>query len=252
MENNYDIVSDLYDTYVQFDFDINFYLDKYSNFNGNALELMAGTGRLSIPLLRNNVSLDCVDLSKGLLDKLRDKLIANKLISNVFCQNICMLQIPHKYDSVIIGCNSFGEIIKKEDRIKVIRSVYDLLNDNGEFVITLHNPINRRKLIDRTLKHVGNFIKDEKTISFSITSHEDQNAVVHLNQFYEIYDINGCMIEKKMINLNFALIPKNDIEKELINEGFKIKEVFGNFNKEIFNEVESTYIIVIATKGLRH
>jgi hypothetical protein len=126
------------------------------------------------------------------------------------------------------------------------------LNDNGEFVITLHNPINRRKLIDRTLKHVGNFIKDEKTISFSITSHEDQNAVVHLNQFYEIYDNNGCMIEKKMINLNFALIPKNDIEKELINEGFEIKEVFGNFNKEKFNEVESTYIIIIATKGLRH
>lgn len=251
MENNYDIVSDLYDAYVQFDFDINFYLDRYSNFKGNVLELMAGTGRLSIPLLKNNVSLDCVDLSKGLLDKLRHKLIADKLNSNVFCQNICTLQIPYKYDSVIIGCNSFAEIIKKEDRDKVLRSVYDVLNEDGEFVLTLHNPQHRRKMIDRRLNHVDNFKTGEKTISFSISSHEDQNAIVHLNQFYEIYDNNGYMIEKKMINLNFALLSKTEIEKELNDEGFIIKEIFGNYDKKIFNEIDSQYIIIIASKGVR-
>jgi SAM-dependent methyltransferase len=221
MENNYDIVSDLYDTYVQFDFDVNFFIERYSHFKGNdVVELMAGTGRLSIPLLKNGVSLDCVDLSEGLLDKLRNKLIANKLRSNVFCQNICMLQIPHKYDAVIIGCNSFAEIIKKEDRDKVIRSVHGLLNGNGEFVITLHNPVSRRKLIDRRLNHVGTFENDGKIVSFSISSHEDQNAIVHLNQFYEIYNNNGCMVEKRMIALIFALISKNEMENELIYEGF--------------------------------
>ena len=60
------------------------------------------------------------------------------------------------------------------------------------------------------------------------------------------------MVEKRMIALNFALISKNEIEKELINEGFNIKEVFGNFDKDVFNEAESPYIIIIASKGLRN
>ena len=252
MNNDYDIVSDLYDVYVQFDFDIHFYLNRYSDFDGKALELMAGTGRLSIPLLKNNVSLDCVDLSRGLLNRLHQKLIVNNLKSNLFCRDICTLDLPDKYDLVIIGCNSFAEITEKNDRNKVIRSVYGLLNNKGELIITLHNPPVRRKSIDSGIIHVNDYKTDDKIISFSITSQEDPDAVVHLKQFYEIYDNNGCMVEKRMIDLNFALLSRNEIEQELVMEGFEIKEVFGNFDNSKFNDSDSQYIIIVASKGLRH
>lgn len=249
MNNNYDTVSDIYDIYAKFDYDINFYLNRYANYTGKALELMAGSGRISIPLLKQNVSLDCVDLSAGLLDKLKEKLIRYHLNSNVYCQNICSLDLPLRYDLVIIGCNSFAEIITKEDRNKVIKSVYDLLNDDGEFIITLHNPEIRRKLIDKRLTHVKNYITDNKTVSFSISSSEDPYSIVHLNQFFEIYNNNGQIVEKKMIKLNFVLLSKDEIEQELLDEGFKIKAIFGNFDCSNYNEVDSQYIIIIASKG---
>lgn len=249
MNNNYDTVSDIYDIYAKFDYDISFYLNRYANYTGKALELMAGSGRISLPLLKHNVALDCVDLSEGLLDKLKEKLIRYHLNSNLYCQNICSLDLPSRYDLVIIGCNSFAEIITKEDRNKVIRSVYDLLNDDGEFIITLHNPPNRRKLIDTRLTHVKSYITDNKTVSFSISSSEDPYSIVHLNQFFEIYDNSGKMVEKKMIKLNFVLLSKDEIEQELLEEGFKIKAIFGNFDCSNYNEVDSQYIIIIATKG---
>lgn len=43
-------VSDLYDFYVKVDFDIPFFLNETKLFRNEILELMCGTGRVSIPL----------------------------------------------------------------------------------------------------------------------------------------------------------------------------------------------------------
>ena len=61
--NNYDLVSDLYDIYIPVTFDIDFFIQETKNTPGEVLELMSGTGRVSIPLLEAGVKLTCVDLS---------------------------------------------------------------------------------------------------------------------------------------------------------------------------------------------
>ena len=248
MANDYDIVSDLYDHYAGFDFDIDFYLKKYSNFKGNAVELMAGSGRLSIPLLKNGVNLDCVDLSEGLLKKLQSKIDTNGLESKIYRQDICTLKLPDNYNSVIIACNSISEIIGKENRRKVFTSVYDLLSNKGELVLTLHNPSVRRKTISGAVTHIKTFVIENELISFSMASHEDTENVVDLYQFYEMYDKSGTLRNKKMINLKFELINKSEIEKELLGVGFVIKELYGNFDLSNYDDKESPYIIMIAMK----
>ena len=46
----YGPISDLYDVFVRVDFDIPFFVQKTSHCEGEVLELMSGTGRLSVPL----------------------------------------------------------------------------------------------------------------------------------------------------------------------------------------------------------
>jgi SAM-dependent methyltransferase len=246
--NDYDSVADLYDIYAQFDFDVGFYVERYAGFKGTALELMAGTGRLSVPLIKSGINLDCVDLSQGLLAKLSEKLDRSGLHSNMYRRDICDLTLPRTYDVAIIGCNSFAEIIDAGNRRKALKSVYSLLNDNGEFVMTLHNPTIRRKSIDNRLTYVNSYELDGTTIVFSIFSHEDENAVVHLKQFYETYDKNGDLLKKKMLCLDFALIEKNEIETDLREAGFKIKELFGNYDKSGFEGNSSPFLICVAGK----
>ena len=49
--NNYDYIADLYDIYVPVTFDIDFFVKETKRSSGEVLELMSGTGRVSIPLL---------------------------------------------------------------------------------------------------------------------------------------------------------------------------------------------------------
>jgi hypothetical protein len=58
---DFDRVADLYDVYVRFSDDIPFFLEACANAGGTVLELMCGTGRLSLPLIEAGVALTCVD-----------------------------------------------------------------------------------------------------------------------------------------------------------------------------------------------
>jgi hypothetical protein len=48
---DFDLVADLYDAYVKTDLDIGFYMDLCKG-REQILELMCGTGRVSLPLIR--------------------------------------------------------------------------------------------------------------------------------------------------------------------------------------------------------
>lgn len=72
--NNYDYISDLYDTDVPATFDIEFFIKETNKPPGEVLELMSGTGRVSVPLLQAGVKLTCVDLSAELNAVFRRKL----------------------------------------------------------------------------------------------------------------------------------------------------------------------------------
>ena len=49
--NSYDRIADLYDHYVTVDYDIQFWLDECRDVD-EVLEVTAGTGRVTLPLLR--------------------------------------------------------------------------------------------------------------------------------------------------------------------------------------------------------
>ena len=70
---DYGRIAHLYDAYVHSDFDVAFFLEE-TRAASQVLELMSGTGRLSIPLLEAGVSLSCVDQSPEMLASLREKL----------------------------------------------------------------------------------------------------------------------------------------------------------------------------------
>ena len=67
---DYSRVAELYDAYVTTDFDVAFFLTEAHGAK-HVLELMSGTGRLSLPLIRAGARLTCVDNSPEMLAILR-------------------------------------------------------------------------------------------------------------------------------------------------------------------------------------
>src|SRR3712207_670734 len=85
---DYDLVADVYDIYVTPDFDVGFYVAEAGRAGGRVLELMSGTGRVSIPLAESGVDLTCVDASEEMLARLERKLRARNLRARVILADI--------------------------------------------------------------------------------------------------------------------------------------------------------------------
>lgn len=250
--NNYNSVADIYDIYNQSNYDIDFYLQRYQNFRGKAIELMAGTGRLAIPLIKSGMRLDCLDISDGLLEKLTDKLNKQcepmKLNTQVFHADMRKMKLERLYDLVIIGFNSFSEIIDENDRDLIFQSIYRCLNHHGEFVFSLYNPEYRRKYIDNALTLVNEYQHENQTVLFFITSKENPDNIVDVIQQYEFYNTDGSLENKQLLKLKFQLISKTEIENLILKTGFIIKNLFGNYDESPFDEDKSPFMIYILSK----
>jgi len=76
---DFDPVARYYDAFVRADFDVGFWVREATARQGRCLELMCGTGRLSVPILRTGRAMTCVDYSHGLLEILRQKVREERL-----------------------------------------------------------------------------------------------------------------------------------------------------------------------------
>lgn len=246
--NNYNSIADIYDIYNQSIYDIDFYIKRYKNFKGRAIELMAGTGRLAIPLLKAGINLDCLDISSNLLAKLTEKAKKYNLNTKIYNSDIRKFVLENVYDLIIIGFNSLSEIIDENDCELIFQSIYSNLSRNGEFVFSLYNPIYRRKYINDALSLVNEYDYKNEKVLFFISSKEDENSIVDVTQLYEFYNTEGLLINKKLLKIKFKLISKDDIERIIIKTGFVIKEIFGNYNEDAFNENMSPFMLYILTK----
>jgi ubiquinone/menaquinone biosynthesis C-methylase UbiE len=109
--NNYDGIANLYDIYVPAEFDIPFFLNEARQISGPILELMAGTGRVSIPLIEAGVNLTCVDNSAEMMALFKDKLKSRGLKANLIIQDICQLDLQEKFEAIFIPFNSFSHLV---------------------------------------------------------------------------------------------------------------------------------------------
>jgi len=101
-QTDYDRIAEIYDLYVTADYDLPFFLQEAAEVRGPILELTAGTGRLSIPLLEAGSQLTCVDGSQGMLDVLSRKLEERALKAEVRCADVCDLELPTVYEVAIL------------------------------------------------------------------------------------------------------------------------------------------------------
>ncbi len=118
---DYAKVAGWYDLYAATDLDVPFFLQECRG-SHQVLELMAGTGRLSIPLLRAGVPLDCLDSSPDMLLVLRKKLRAEHLQARVIEMDVSHLDLPTHYDLILIPFNSFAEISAPPTRTQSCRA----------------------------------------------------------------------------------------------------------------------------------
>lgn len=248
MEKNIDFghVADLYDYYTNVDFDIGFFKTLCKG-HKNILELMCGTGRISIPLIDEGFPLTCVDYSEEMLDIFRNKINGSQNVK-IVCQDICELNLEEQFDLIIIPSNSISEIIDREKRRQALRRIYEHLAPDGIFFCTLYNPEYRIRQADGNIRYLGKY-KLENGRNLVVTYYNvyaPEWGIISGTQFYEIYD-NNRLAEKRCLDINFAVISKEEICKMANEEGFSLKAIYGDYAPYHYDE-SSTFMNLLFKK----
>ncbi len=223
--NNYDVIADLYDIYVPVSFDVDFFLQETQKASGEVLELMAGSGRVSLPLIEAGVKLTCVDLSAGLNAILEEKLREKELQADVYQMDICELELQKQFEMIIIPFHSFAHLTSREDQQKSLARIYNHLLPGGTFICTLGNPELRQKDVDGQLRLFRTYeLPDEATLLLWIAekNNEEDEQIVEAMQFYEEYDKHGVLVTKRLLELHFRLSDRDEFEDLAKDAGSEI------------------------------
>lgn len=111
-----------------------FYRDYAMNANGPILEPMCGTGRFLLPLIEEGFDVHGFDASDHMLKALHAKAETKKLKPIVWKGFAEDLKRPEKYNLILIPSGSFCLIIDPVQVEKVLKVIYDHLNDGGIFL----------------------------------------------------------------------------------------------------------------------
>jgi SAM-dependent methyltransferase len=244
--NDYNRVADLYDTYVPADFDIPFFLTEAGQASGPVLELMSGTGRVSLPLIQAGVNLTCVDLSRKMLSILKEKLDRRGLRADLHAMDVCELELPRQFDLAFIPFHSFAEIVSPAGQRKALARIYQHLAPGGRFICTLGNPALRRQAVDGNLRLFRKYpLPDEGTLLLWLLEKFDpqDDQVVETLEFFEEYDARGILRSKRLLELRFRLSTRDEFEERARTVGFQVLDFYGDYDYSPFSANTSPFMI---------
>jgi ubiquinone/menaquinone biosynthesis C-methylase UbiE len=247
---DYDRVADIYDLHVASDLDVSFYVDEAGKVRGKVLELMCGTGRISVPLLEAGVDLTCVDVSEGMLARLEERLRARKLEARVVRVDIRYLDLPEEeFELALIPFHSFSELVSPRDQELALRAIYACLKKGGHLICPLHNPAIRARSADGALRLNGSFPTADGgllVVSGFETLDED-SGVVDRVQLYEFFDASNKLRAKRVLPMRFALIDRAGFAELADAAGFVPVALYGDYERGEYLE-GSPYMIWVLEK----
>ena len=248
---DYALVAEWYDSYAVSDVDVPFFLEVCRGHQA-VLELMSGTGRLSLPLIRAGIPLTCLDGSAEMLAVFKRKLAQEQLSALVYEMDVCRLSLPDRYDLIFIPFNSFAEISDAAAQRRVLDGIHRHLLPDGSFICTLHNPAVRRKNMDGQKYPRGRFNlpgSGQVLALASLERYDETSGRVDGTQFYEVYDENNRLLIKREVPLQFCLHSRAAFESLAMRAGFTLKALFGNYDRSDYAESESPFMIWVLTKA---
>jgi SAM-dependent methyltransferase len=189
-------IADRYDKLVTTDMDIPFFLEFAEQTTGPILELMAGTGRVTVPLVASGAEVVAVDYSSEMLASLRENLTQAGLQAIIQFMDIRQLAIGQTFKLILRPFHAFPEITDPVDQMQALRAIRAHLAPGGRFICTLHNPVIRRRTIDGQLRLARRYHDEQREVLVWLLEQDRGNDVVEVNEFFESYDGDGRLQDK--------------------------------------------------------
>jgi SAM-dependent methyltransferase len=248
---DYSIVADIYDDFCVFEEDIPFFRTQAASAGGRVLELMAGTGRVAVPMVEAGAAVTCVDLFTPMLRMLARKLDGRGLTARLVCADVCSMPFESGFEMVVLPFQGFCELIGEEHQRRCLAEVARVLVPGGRFICTSHNPRIREKTIDGEWHDFGSFSNDAgRTLALRLRTDysPDRPNVIEGVQEIQIRDRDGRAIETRAVALEFSLVAPQKTLDMAASLGLRPSNLYGDYSGGGFDEDTSPSFIAVLEK----
>jgi SAM-dependent methyltransferase len=108
-----------------------FYVDVVKTYGQPVLDVGCGTGRILLDFLQQGIDIDGVDNSPDMLTRLQQKAETLNLQPTVHEQEMDKLDLPRKYQTILVPSSSFQLLLEERLPLLAIRRFYEHLLPGG-------------------------------------------------------------------------------------------------------------------------
>jgi SAM-dependent methyltransferase len=248
MSNPFDRFARLYDwEHDRYVVDVDVHVSFARRFGGPVLELACGTGRLLAPLVQAGFAVTGVDSSRAMLERARERVSRLGLQATLVEQRLEALSLDGRFRTIILGLDSFGLIITRDDQLEVLRAAKAHATHDGRLILDVANgnvrgaaePIEELSH-DMTMPDVES---GRPITKFVLRRTIPSEQVDELMFFYDEQDERG-FLRRSMVELRLRWFTRFELELLLHTAGWHVEEVYGNYNLEPFGPASDRIVIV--------
>lgn len=230
--------------------DLKFYEELALQSGKEALELGVGTAIVAISLARAGVKVVGIDNSVHMLRVAKEKLskeskaVKDRMILRK--ADMRNFELNQSFPFIYIPASTFDHNTTVEDRKRTLNCVYKHLKKDGTFAFDLEQATPDKPAeswwIDR--KEIGG----GKRVVRSIFKRRDRlRRTISLDLFFDVYK-NSKLLERYHEYGEVAMISRDEIVRLLEEAGFKVVNIYGNFDKSEYQK-DSPKIVLVARRN---
>ena len=238
--------------------DVNFFIDYSRKAGGRTLELGCGTGRVLVPTAVAGCGITGVDLSPYMLKQCQFKLSQQseevQRLIHLVQANITDFDTGELYTLVTAPFRPFQHLITVEEQKACLSCTNRHLVPGGLLVLDLFHPYPPRLVTNPAYMEEIEDLPETKLPDGRLLRRTTRMAAFHrelqcndIEMFYYVTHPDGRQ-EKLVQAFPFRYFFRYEVEHLLESCGFRVVDLFGNFDRSAFSE-NSPEMIFIAEKA---
>jgi SAM-dependent methyltransferase len=247
-KNPFDRFARLYDwEHDRYLLDVDIHIGFARRFGGPVLELACGTGRLLAPLAQAGFACTGVDSSPAMLERARERLQRLAVTATLVEQRLEVLKLDGQFRTIVLGLDSFGLLIKREDQLRALRAVRAQMTHDGRLILDLANG-NLRGSAEPAEELLHDLtLPDPETgrpiTKFILRRAKPAEQVDELIFFYDELDERDY-VRREMVELRLRWFTRFEIELLLQSAGWQVDELYGGYDLEPYGPTSDRLLIV--------
>jgi SAM-dependent methyltransferase len=255
-----DFVAEFYDHFAphQDRQDVAFFVDMARESGGPVLEVGCGTGRVLIPTAQAGIEIVGLDYSQAMLSTCRDKLsrepAAVRSRVEVVLGDMRLFDLGTTFSLITMPFRPFQHLISVEDQLSCLASIRSHLVDGGRLILDLLNPDLNRLVDEKSLDEHGfeepfdmpdgrTVTRRDRTASWDLS-----NQLQDFEMIYYVVHTDGRE-ERLVRSCPFRYLFRFEAEHLLARSGFKVEDVYADYDKSPYGSKYPGELIFVARKS---